>query len=191
MTLPLVSPERRVAAILLDAARRAAQSPVGIDRRSGCGWVRFYDALETRDPAEREAALMAALPQIIAAAKERAPAYRGCSPTVQPEDIADRRALGRAAGDPQIGADRAAAAATRRSAGFNAAPVAALGAGLCLARADLRARRRGGPISFAWPGRCSPPGFRAGDLVHNAFSYHLTPAGAMVESARRTRSAAR
>jgi phenylacetate-CoA ligase len=26
-------------------------------------------------------------------------------------------------------------------------------------------------------------GFRAGDLVHNAFSYHLTPAGAMVESA--------
>src|SRR5947208_10860557 len=26
-------------------------------------------------------------------------------------------------------------------------------------------------------------GFRAGDLVHNTFSYHLTPAGAMVESA--------
>src|SRR5262249_52411430 len=26
-------------------------------------------------------------------------------------------------------------------------------------------------------------GFRAGDLVHNTFSYHLTPAGAIVESA--------
>src|SRR5262249_43143194 len=26
-------------------------------------------------------------------------------------------------------------------------------------------------------------GFRAGDLVHNTFSYHMTPAGAMVESA--------
>lgn len=26
-------------------------------------------------------------------------------------------------------------------------------------------------------------GFRAGDLVHNSFSYHLTPAGAMMESA--------
>ena len=26
-------------------------------------------------------------------------------------------------------------------------------------------------------------GFRPGDLVHNSFSYHLTPAGAMVESA--------
>src|SRR5260370_30809089 len=25
-------------------------------------------------------------------------------------------------------------------------------------------------------------GFRAGDVVHNCFSYHLTPAGAMLES---------
>src|SRR5450432_1948454 len=25
-------------------------------------------------------------------------------------------------------------------------------------------------------------GFRAGDLVHNSFSYHFTPAGAMMES---------
>ena len=36
----------------------------------------FYDALETRSPEEREAALMAQLPQVIAAAKEHAPAYR-------------------------------------------------------------------------------------------------------------------
>ena len=36
----------------------------------------FYDALETRDPAAREAALMAALPRIVAAAKQHAPAYR-------------------------------------------------------------------------------------------------------------------
>ena len=35
----------------------------------------FYDALETRSPEEREAALMAQLPRVIAAAKERAPAY--------------------------------------------------------------------------------------------------------------------
>ena len=34
--------------------------------------TQFYDTLETRDPAEREAALTSALPQIIAAAKERA-----------------------------------------------------------------------------------------------------------------------
>ena len=34
-------------------------------------------------------------------------------------------------------------------------------------------------------------GFRAGDLVHNSFSYHFTPAGAMMDSGARWRSAAR
>ena len=53
----------------------------------------FYDALEQRDPAEREAALMAALPRIIAAAREHAPAYRERLAKVRPADIADRRAL--------------------------------------------------------------------------------------------------
>ena len=51
----------------------------------------FYDALETRDPGEREAALMAALPRIIAAAKEHAPAYRRLLAEIRPEDITDRR----------------------------------------------------------------------------------------------------
>ena len=53
----------------------------------------FYDALETRDPAQREAALMAALPQAIAAAKQHAPAYQDRLGAVRPENIADRRAL--------------------------------------------------------------------------------------------------
>src|SRR5437764_3642734 len=53
----------------------------------------FYDALETRDPAAREAALMVALPQVIAAAKQHAPAYRDRLARVRPEDITDRRAL--------------------------------------------------------------------------------------------------
>ena len=55
--------------------------------------TQFYDTLEARDPAEREAALMAALPQIIAAARERAPAYRRLLAAVHPEDVVDRRSL--------------------------------------------------------------------------------------------------
>ena len=51
----------------------------------------FYDALETRDPMEREAALMAALPRVVAAAKQHAPAYRRRLAQVRPEDITDRR----------------------------------------------------------------------------------------------------
>src|SRR5260370_94904 len=53
----------------------------------------FYDALEAREPAEREAALMAALPQVIAAARQHAPAYRDRLAQIRPEDITDRRAL--------------------------------------------------------------------------------------------------
>jgi len=53
----------------------------------------FYDALETRDPAERESSWMAALPRIIAAAKEKAPAYRRRFAALRPEEVIDRRAL--------------------------------------------------------------------------------------------------
>src|SRR5436190_21026289 len=64
------------------------------NRGGGCGVDRpFYDSLETRDPAEREAALMAALPQAIAAAKQNAPTYRERLARVRPEDVSDRRAL--------------------------------------------------------------------------------------------------
>jgi phenylacetate-CoA ligase len=53
----------------------------------------FYDALERRDPAQREADLNRALSRIIAAAKAQAPAYRELLAGVRPEDITDRRAL--------------------------------------------------------------------------------------------------
>ena len=140
-----------------------------------------YDALEARDPESREAALMTVLPAIIAAAKERCPAYRELLAGVQPEAVTDRQAL-------------AKLPLTRKSdlielqrrnppfGGFAAVPVSGL--------------RR----VFVSPGPIYEPearrqdygrfaralfaaGFRAGDLVHNTFSYHLTPAGAMVESA--------
>ncbi len=143
--------------------------------------TQFYDALETRDPAEREAVLMAALPGIIAAAKERAPAYRRLLAAVHPEDIVDRQSL-------------AELPLTRKSAlielqrqdppfgGFVPAPISSL----------RRVFVSPGPI-YEPEGRRADfwrfaralfaAGFRAGDLVHNTFSYHLTPAGAMVESA--------
>src|SRR6266852_4908684 len=45
---------------------------------------------------------------------------------------------------------------------------------------ELEARR---PDFFRMARALHAAGFRAGDLVHNTFSYHLTPAGAMAESA--------
>jgi phenylacetate-CoA ligase len=141
----------------------------------------FYDALERRDPLEREAALMAALPRIITAAKDHAPAYRERLAKVRPADITDRRAL-------------AELPLTRKSdlielqrqtppfGGFCAVPVAAVARIFASPGPiyELEARR---PDFFRMARALYAAGIRPGDLVHNTFSYHLTPAGAMVESA--------
>ena len=141
----------------------------------------LYDALEARDPEVREAALMGALPAVIAAAKEHCPAYRDLLSAVQPEKVTDRQALA----ELPLTRKSELIELQRRNppfGGFAAVPVASL--------------RR----VFASPGPIYEPearrqdygrfaralfaaGFRAGDLIHNTFSYHLTPAGAMVESA--------
>jgi phenylacetate-CoA ligase len=143
----------------------------------------FFDANETRDPAVREAELMAALPRLVAAAKERAPAYRRLFADIDPAEIRDRAALARL----PLTRKSALLEEQRRAppfGGFAAAPVAMLS----------RIFASPGPIyepeaprpDFWRLGRALyAAGFRAGDLVHNAFSYHLTPAGAMVESAAR------
>jgi phenylacetate-CoA ligase len=143
--------------------------------------TQFYDALETRDPGAREANLMTALPQIIATAKERAPAYRRMLAGVQPEDIVDRRSL-------------AELPLTRKSAlielqrqeppfgGFAAAPLSALRR-VFVSPGPIYEPEARRPDYWRFARALFAAGFRAGDLVHNAFSYHLTPAGAMVESA--------
>ena len=141
----------------------------------------FYDVLETRDPAEREAELMAALPGVIAAAKERAPAYREHLAKVRPEDVTDRRALV----DLPVTRKAELIELQRNSppfGGFNTVPVGAIGRIFASPGPiyEFEARR---PDFFRMARALFAAGIRAGDLVHNTFAYHLTPAGAMVESA--------
>jgi phenylacetate-CoA ligase len=141
----------------------------------------FYDALETRDPLEREAALMAALPQVVAAAKQHAPAYRDRLAKVRPEDIADRRALV----DLPLTRKTDLIELQRQTppfGGFSAVPLAAVARVFASPGPiyELEARR---PDFFRMARALYAAGFRPGDLVHNTFSYHLTPAGAMLESA--------
>jgi phenylacetate-CoA ligase len=142
--------------------------------------TQFYDPLEGRDPAAREAALMAALPKMIAAAKERSPAYRRLFANVHPEDIIDRRTL-------------TELPLTRKSdlidlqrqnppfGGFVAAPMSALRR-VFMSPGPIYEPEGRRPDFWRFARALFAAGFRAGDLVHNSFSYHLTPAGAMVES---------
>jgi len=140
----------------------------------------FYDALETRDPAEREAALFSVLPQVITAAKQRAPAYRERLAKVRPEDVNDRRALV----DLPVTRKSELVELQRRDPPFGVNTVATGEMARIFASPgpiyEFEARR---PDFFRMARALFAAGIRAGDLVHNTFSYHLTPAGAMLESA--------
>ena len=142
---------------------------------------RFYDALETRSTEEREAALMAELPRVIAAAKEHAPAYRRLLAKVRPEDITVRRALV----DLPLTRKSDLIEMQRRDppfGGLNAAPIGSVARVFSSPGPiyEVEGRR---PDFFRMARAMYAAGIRSGELIHVAFSYHLTPAGAMVDSA--------
>ena len=73
----------------------------------------FYDALETRDPAQREAALLAALPAQVAHAQASSPAYTDLLAGVDAAGITSRAALAQLPLTRK--SSRAAAPAARRA----------------------------------------------------------------------------
>ncbi|HEY3564640.1 MAG TPA: AMP-binding protein [Casimicrobiaceae bacterium] len=136
-----------------------------------------YDALETRDPEVRTREELVRLRRQVAYAKEFAPAFARLLADVDPEAITTVQALAQL---PVVRKSQLAdlQRAARPFGGFAAA---------------------GAPIAqiFASPGGIYEPegavpdywrlaralfaaGFRKGDLIHNAFAYHLTPAGSML-----------
>jgi phenylacetate-CoA ligase len=150
-----------------------------------------YDALETRDPAEREAALMAALPDQLRAALAT-PAMAERLAGIDPDAVTTRAALARVPVTRKSEllarqqAGRASADAWQPFGGYSAIGWRALG----MARQARRVYQSPGPIYE--PEGSSPDywrvaralhaaGFVAGDLVHNSFSYHLTPGAWIME----------
>ena len=142
------------------------------------------DALETRPPAEREAALLAALPAQIAHARSASPAFAEILAGVDPAIVTSRAALATlpVTRKHDLLARQQAQRATNVFGGFST-----LGFGAAM------------PRVFSSPGPMYEPeglrrdywrmaralfaaGFRPGELVHNCFSYHFVPAGSMMES---------
>jgi phenylacetate-CoA ligase len=146
----------------------------------------FYDALETRSPQAREAALMAALPGQVAHAQRHAPAFGHLLSGVDAQTIDHRAALAQLPVTRKHELLQQQLAA--RAAGGNVfGGFSALGFGSAM------------PRVFASPGTLYEPegtrrdywrmaramhaaGFRPGELIHNSFSYHFVPAGSMMES---------
>ena len=148
----------------------------------------FYDDLETRDPGAREAALMAALPDAIANAKRNAPGFAKILADVAPGDVSSREAL-------------AKLPVTRKSDLIDLQKAEPAFGGLTTkpAREMARLFMSPGPIAdpeghgadwWRFARSLFAAGFRKGDIVHNCFAYHFTPAGSMFESAAHALSCA-
>ncbi|MFM2119847.1 MAG: hypothetical protein RL722_1315, partial [Pseudomonadota bacterium] len=156
----------------------------------------FYDALETRAPAEREAALMGALPVLLGHASQQASAAAAQLADVATAAITSRAAL---ATLPVIRkgellerqlAARAAGGSGDVFGGFSAIGWQTQPPGRG-GRGTRRVFQSPGPIYepegegrdyWRMARAIHAAGFRAGDLIHNSFSYHLTPAGSMMET---------
>lgn len=151
--------------------------------------TRFFDALESRAPHAREAELFAALPQRIAHAQSATEAGAEILRDVDARGVTSRAALARlpVTRKSDLLARQQARRASDPFGGF-----AAIGwRGLARGHGAVRVFQSPGTI-YEPEGRgidywrlaraMHAAGFRAGDLVHNSFSYHLTPAGSMMES---------
>jgi phenylacetate-CoA ligase len=149
----------------------------------------FYDALEHRDPAAREAALLAALPGHIARAQQATSAFAESLAGVDAAAITSRAALA------QLPVLRKSELLERQKAlraqdpfgGYAAIGWRGLRAGSGAKRVfqspgPIYEPEGDGPDYWRMARAIFAAGFRAGDLAHCSFSYHLTPAGSMMES---------
>ena len=148
-----------------------------------------YDALEARDPAQREQVLMAALALQVAHAQAHTGAFAASLAGVTAAQVCSRDALARlpVVRKHELLERQNDPAASDVFGGFSA-----LGWGaVAHARRALRVFASPGPIHEPEGGTADywrmaralfAAGFRGGDLAHNSFSYHFTPAGAMMES---------
>jgi phenylacetate-CoA ligase len=144
----------------------------------------FFDALETRSPGAREHALMTALPQQIANAQKNTVAFAKLLSGLDASTISSRQALAK------LPVTRKSELLDLQKAGQ---PNDVFGGFSALLRGPKM------PRLFSSPGPMYEPegtakdywragramfaaGFRAGDLAHNSFSYHMTPGAFIMES---------
>ncbi len=142
-----------------------------------------YDPLETRDPAQRDAEMLAALPGFLRHAREHAPALGSHLAAIDPDRITSFGAL---AALPPLRKDelRRLQQASPPFGGLNATPLGQL-AKVFVSPGPIFDPEGARPDYWRFARALYAAGLRRGDLVHNSFAYHLTPAGSLIESAAR------
>jgi phenylacetate-CoA ligase len=144
----------------------------------------YFDALETRDPAQREAQLIAALPRQVGHAQQASTAFAEILAGVDAAGVTTRQSLARlpVTRKHELFARQKAHRPSDWFGGFSA-----------LRRGPAMPRLFSSPGPVYEPEGTRPDywragramfaaGFRSGELVHNAFSYHMTPGAFIMES---------
>lgn len=153
----------------------------------------YYEEREAADPDAREARLFQSLPAVLKRAVRYAPAIAGQLSGVDPEAITSRQVL---AGIPVIRKSellRMQTGQRHAPGGADTGMLRAFGGFSTIGWGQAR-RVFSSPGPIYEPESARPDywgftralyaaGFRPGDLIHNCFSYHFTPAGSMMETA--------
>jgi phenylacetate-CoA ligase len=139
-----------------------------------------FDALETRDPEVRERDLLGRLLTQVAHAKTNAPGFARILKDVDPRAVTSRAALARLPVTRKSDL-KGLQAEFRPLGGLNATPVGEL-AKIFVSPGQIYEPEGHGRDWWRTARALHAAGFRAGDLVANAFAYHFTPAGSMLEN---------
>jgi phenylacetate-CoA ligase len=139
----------------------------------------YFDALETRDPQLREYEQLAQLPEHIARSVT-APGWAKQLAGVDPASVTSRAALAKL---PLLRKSDLIAFQKEHPpfGGFNISQPGTLRR-LLMSPGPIFEPEGGGIDWWGVAPALYAAGFRAGDIVHNAFSYHLTPGGFIMES---------
>lgn len=143
------------------------------------GMTDFLDQAETCDPDERERALFGRLPDVIAYACDNAAGWRAHLAGVDPAAIVNRTALSSL---PLLRkADLMADQAKAPPFGGFATLSAGQAARVFMSPGPIFEPQPEGADAWNAARALFAAGLRKGDLVHNAFAYHMTPGGFILD----------
>jgi phenylacetate-CoA ligase len=144
----------------------------------------FFDALETRDPARRESELLAALPRQVAHAQRASAAFAEILAGIDAAAVISREALARlpVTRKHELQARQHAQRASDSFGGFSTLVRGPQMPRIYASPGPIYEPDGGGRDYWRVARAIFAAGFRAGDLVHNAFSYHMTPGAFIMES---------
>lgn len=143
----------------------------------------YYDGLEVRDRAHREQSMLTALPGLVRHAVEQSPAIAAHLAGVDPDEVTSRAALVKL---PLLRKSELPGRQQQQLpfGGLNATPIERM-AKIFASPGPIYEPEGTRPDYWRFARAMFAAGFRAGDLVHNTFAYHLTPAGSIAESGAR------